>query len=69
MKDRWKHRRAMAWIAFLVGCTYPLLVLFTESLALGDVAASLYVFLAAVVGAYIGFATWDDKLQKGPDDL
>lgn len=61
MKDRWKHRRSMAWGAFVCGMAFPFLVLFTESDQLGDIAASFYVFVAAVVGAYIGFATWDDK--------
>jgi uncharacterized membrane protein YiaA len=64
MKDRWKHRRAMAWGAFICGMAFPFLVLFTESDQLGDIAASFYVFVAAVVGAYIGFATVDDRWSE-----
>ena len=59
--DRWKNRRAMAWASLCAGLAYPLLVLFTESDQLGAIAAAFYVFVSAVVGAYIGFATWDDK--------
>jgi hypothetical protein len=60
-QDRWKNRRAMAWASLCAGLAYPLLVLFTESDQLGAIAAAFYVFVSAVVGAYIGFATWDDK--------
>jgi hypothetical protein len=40
---------------------YPLLVLGSNSRALGDIAVPFYMFVSAVVGAYIGFAAWDDK--------
>jgi hypothetical protein len=66
MKDRWKNRRAMAWIALIVGCVYPFAVLFSDSTGLAEIAASVYLFLSAIVGAYIGFATLDDKWQ--PDE-
>lgn len=62
--DRWKNRRAMAWIALIAGLTYPLLILYTESDQLGAVAGPFYVFVMGVVGAYIGFATFDDKWQN-----
>ena len=64
MTDRWKNRRRMAWSALIAGMLFPLLVLFTDSDQLSGIAASLYVFLAAIVGAYIGFVTLDDKYQK-----
>ena len=60
MKDRWKHRRRMAYAALLGGLFYPLLMLWGDSEQLGVVAAPFYVFVGAVVGAYIGFATADD---------
>lgn len=59
--DRWKNRRRMAWLALLAGLAYPLLLLFTDSPELGSVAGPFYIFVGAVVGAYIGFATVDDK--------
>lgn len=64
MIDRWRNRRKMAWACMLGGLFFPLLVLLTESDQLGAIAASFYVFVGAVVGAYIGFATVDDRWQK-----
>lgn len=43
---------------------YPLLVLGSNSRALGDIAVPFYMFVSAVVGVYIGFATVDDHWQK-----
>lgn len=43
---------------------YPLLVLASDSKSLGDIAVPFYMFVSAVVGAYIGFATIDDRWQK-----
>jgi hypothetical protein len=62
--DRWKNRRKMAWAALMAGLAYPLLLLYTESDQLGAVAGPFYIFTGAVVGAYIGFATVDDRWQK-----
>jgi hypothetical protein len=45
----------------VAGVGYPLLVLGTNSRELGEIAVPFYMFIASVVGAYIGFATWDDK--------
>jgi hypothetical protein len=61
--DRWKNRRKMAWAALMASLAYPLLLLYTESDQLGAVAGPFYIFTGAVVGAYIGFATVDDKWQ------
>jgi len=65
--DRWKHRRKMAWGAFLGGLLFPLLVLFTDSDQLGSIAGAFYVFTGAIVGAYVGFATVDDRWQRELD--
>jgi len=62
--DRWKNRRAMAWISLLAGVLFPVLLLATDSEQLGLVAAPFYMFVGAVVGAYIGFATLDDNNFK-----
>jgi uncharacterized membrane protein YiaA len=61
--DRWKNRRAMAWASLVAGLVFPLLLWVTDSDQLGAVAGPFYVFVGAVVGAYIGFATVDDKWQ------
>ena len=39
---------------------YPLLVLASDSRQLGDIAIPFYMFVSAVVGAYVGFASWED---------
>ena len=62
--DRWKNRRHMAWVCMIAGIGYPLLVLGTNSRELGEIAVPFYMFIASVVGAYIGFATIDDRWQK-----
>lgn len=64
MNDRWRNRRAMAWLSLLAGLGYPLLMLGAESSQLGAIAGTFYMFVGTVVGAYIGFATIDDKWQK-----
>lgn len=59
-QDRWKNRRRMAWVCMFAGVGYPLLVLASNSRELGEIAMPFYMFISAVVGAYVGFATWDD---------
>lgn len=54
----------MAWICMTAAIGYPLLVLASDSKSLGDIAVPFYMFVSAVVGAYIGFATIDDRWQK-----
>ena len=54
----------MAWICMVAAVSYPLLVLASDSRQLGDIAVPFYMFVSAVVGAYIGFATVDDHWQK-----
>lgn len=58
--DRWKNRRKMAWLSMIAGLLFPLLILGTDDPNLGAIAAPFYVFVTGVVGAYIGFATYDD---------
>jgi hypothetical protein len=62
--DRWKNRRRMAWASLAGGILFPLLVLGSDSQQLGSIAGAFYLFVGAVVGAYIGFATVDDRWQK-----
>lgn len=62
--DKWRNRRRMAWLSMIAGLAFPMLLLFTESDQLGAIAGPFYIFVGAVVGAYIGFATVDDRWQK-----
>jgi hypothetical protein len=66
--DRWKNRRKMAWISMIAGLLFPLLLLATDSPQLGAIAGPFYIFIGAVVGAYIGFATVDDHWNKNYND-
>ncbi len=61
---RWRNRRRMAWIALISACFYPGLLLATDSAELGNIAWPFYTFMGAVVGAYIGFSTADDKWRQ-----
>ena len=69
VQDHWKNRRRMAWASTLASLLFPILILFTDSAQLGAIAAPFYVFTGAVVGAYIGFATYDDKNSRQSGDL
>ena len=62
--DRWKNRRSMAWISIVAGLLFPALLLVTESDQLGAIAGPFYIFVSAVVGAYVGFATLDDRWER-----
>ena len=53
----------MAWLSLAAGIAFPVLLLWSQSDQLGAVAGPFYIFVGAVVGAYIGFATVDDKWQ------
>lgn len=66
--DRWRHRRAMAWLALLAGLGYPVLAVSISGETLVGLGGAFYVFVGAVVGGYIGFATVDDRWHKAPTD-
>lgn len=66
--NRWKHRRRMAYIA-LVSClvvTYFCLFKISESRlqAATEVITWFYITMGSIIGAYVGFATLDDKWQN-----
>ena len=54
----------MAYASLIGALTFPLLVLGSDSQNLVGLAGAFYTFVGAVVGAYVGFATMDDKWQK-----
>jgi len=64
LMDRWKNRRRMAWLSMLAALVFPLLILVSESPTLGTIAMPFYIFVSAVVGSYMGFATMDDNWRK-----
>jgi hypothetical protein len=59
----------MAWLSMIAGLLFPLLILGTNDPNLGAIAVPFYMFVSAVVGAYIGFATWDDKNVGFKNDI
>lgn len=54
----------MAYASLVGGLLFPFLVIVSSSDQLGAVAGAFYIFVGAVVGAYVGFATLDDKWQE-----
>lgn len=62
--DRWKNRRKMAWASLIAGLFFPVLILFTQSTELGEIATPFYAFVGMVVTVYIGGAVVDDHWQN-----
>ena len=58
--NRWKNMRRMAWISLISGILFPVLVFYSDSKFLADIAVAYYLFISAVVGAYMGFSTVGD---------
>jgi hypothetical protein len=54
----------MAYAALASGLLFPLLLARPETSGIGAVAVPFYAFVGATVGAYMGFATMDDKWDK-----
>lgn len=65
IRARWKTRRRMAWIAFLMAVTYPIQVAIWPHLA--GITAAFLSFCGSVVVVYIGGAVVDDYKSRGPD--
>lgn len=72
-KARWANRRRMAYISLI--CLISMLVwgmgvgtyavIFGKTLSelsqLGMILSTLAVGFTSIIGAYVGFSTWDDK--------
>lgn len=70
INDRWKNRRQMAWITFLFDHTIILYMLVFQP-SLGGFESIINTFLimsGSIIGAYIGFATYDDVKSKKYDN-
>jgi hypothetical protein len=64
-ETRWKNRRRMAWLALIGLLAYPALFLFADSEHLASVAWPVMATLGGIVGAYVGFATWESVKVQG----
>lgn len=67
--DRWKNRRRMAYISLLamIGATVALFWFVPADRldTLQEPVGWFYIAMASIVGAYCGFATFDDKWRGG----
>jgi len=63
--NRWKHRRRMAYISLLSILVVTYWCLFEVPPArlkvLDNIITWFYIIMGSVIGAYVGFATLDDK--------
>lgn len=63
--NRWKHRRRMAYIALAAILLVTYWCMFTVESdrlkVLDPIITWFYIIMGSVVGAYVGFATLDDK--------
>lgn len=71
LATRWKHRRRMAYIALVSTLIVTYLCLFKVDKDRLDnlevIVTWFYATMGAIIGAYVGFATLDDKWRKGDD--
>jgi len=72
IRDRWTHRRRMAYIAIfsILAVTYACLFKIEAKKldALEVIVTWFYVTMGSIIGAYVGFATLDDKWQNKKKD-
>jgi hypothetical protein len=63
--ERWKHRRRMAYISLAAVMLVTYWCLFEIEVervkALDTIITWFYIIMGSVVGAFVGFATLDDK--------
>lgn len=72
--NRWKHRRRMAYLSLCSIMFVTFFLMFGISVekikALENIISWYYITMASIIGAYLGFATLDDKWKgtKKDDD-
>lgn len=70
--NRWKHRRRMAYMAILsvMAVTYFLMfnIPHEKIKVLENIITWFYITMGSIIGAYLGFATLDDKWKKGSSE-
>lgn len=68
ISNRWKHRRRMAYISLLSILIVTYFLLFKIPIekikVLENVVTWYYITMSSIIGAYLGFATLDDKWKK-----
>lgn len=66
--NRWQHRRRMAYVALFSMLVVTYWCLFKVPLdklnILDEIISWFYITMGSIVGAYVGFATLDDKWRK-----
>ena len=67
--NRWNHRRRMAYIAIasmsaVMGVILSPWVTEARIDSLSAIISTFFFVMSAIVGAYVGFATVDDKWKK-----
>ena len=67
VKQQWRNRRYMAWIALVSGLLiFPWAL--TKYVNLGAISVVYYGLVTTVLAAYFGFATWHDLKDKKDDE-
>lgn len=68
LADRWKHRRRMAYISLLAILVVTYWCVFTVPKdrleVLDPIITWFYIIMGSIIGAYVGFATLDDKWKN-----
>ena len=66
--NRWKHRRRMAYLAMLSVMLITYCLMFKMPVekikVLENIITWYYITMGSIIGAYLGFATLDDKWKK-----
>lgn len=67
---RWKNRRRMAWGTFLATHFLILyIVVYTPAVeAYSSIINTFFMFSGAILGAYLGFSTFDDVKNRESDN-
>ncbi|CAB4141265.1 hypothetical protein UFOVP410_104 [uncultured Caudovirales phage] len=72
ISNRWKHRRRMAYISLLSILIVTYFLMFKIPIekikVLENVVTWYYITMSSIIGAYLGFATLDDKWKKEPKE-
>lgn len=71
--NRWKHRRRMAYMAMLSVMVITVCLVFyvpaDKLAALDTIISWFYITMGTIIGAYLGFATLDDKWKDSKQKL
>lgn len=67
--NRWKNRRAMAWISFsyVHALVLYLIIKLPDISNIEGIINTFLILAGSIIGTYIGFATWDDIQKKNAE--